>query len=82
MILPEKHLAVEESLFGFGGFLLSLLVEETTVDNLWAEYITAYKSKTYTVSFSFDKFILTIDYLFLIDAIRINERGELARAVG
>ena len=80
MILPKKHLMIEESLFGFGAFLLAQISENISVDDLWKKYRELHKNGIYAVSFSFDKFILTIDYLYVIGAISINEKGEIYNA--
>lgn len=77
MILPRKQLSVSESLFGFGGFLLQQLSTPATVDELWEYYKDSYANKKYAVKFSFDQFIMTLDYLFIIGAIKRNERGLL-----
>ena len=80
MILPRKHLTIGESIFGFGAFLLNNVLEKITVDELWGKYREAYDNNVYPVAFSFDRFILTVDYLFIIGALDINEKGELVRA--
>lgn len=77
MILPRKQLSVSESLFGFGGFLLQQLSVPATVDELWEYYKDSYANKKYAVKFSFDQFIMALDYLFIIGAIKKNERGLL-----
>jgi hypothetical protein len=77
MILPRKQLSVYESLFGFGAFLLAQLTDGKTVEELWEYYKAAYSNKLYEVKFSFDQFIITLDYLFIIGAIRKDEEGVL-----
>lgn len=77
MILPKKQLSISESLFGFGGFLLQKLDTPLTVDDLWEYYKDSYANKKYPVKFSFDQFIMTLDYLFIIGAIQRNEEGVL-----
>lgn len=77
MILPKKHLSINESFFGFGGFLLQKLNTPVSVDELWEFYKDSYSNKKYPVKFSFDQFIMTLDYLFIIGAIRKNEGGLL-----
>uniref|UniRef100_UPI003FF0C5D5 ABC-three component system middle component 6 n=1 Tax=Anaerobutyricum hallii TaxID=39488 RepID=UPI003FF0C5D5 len=77
MILPKKQLSMEESLFGFGGFLLEKLSVPMTVDELWKDYKKDYDSNGYAVKFSFDQYIMTLDYLYIIGAIRRDERGLL-----
>lgn len=77
MILPRKQLSVNESLFGFGAFLLVQLKDGKTVEELWEYYRNAYSNKLYEVKFSFDQFITALDYLFIIGAIRKDEEGVL-----
>ena len=71
MILPKKQLSLSESLFGFGAFLLQQLDTPTTVDDLWEYY------KKYLIKFTFDQFIMALDYLYIIGAIKQDERGML-----
>lgn len=77
MILPKKQLSLNESFFGFGAFLLEHINSPTSVDELWRYYKDSYESKKYPVKFSFDQFIMALDYLFIIGAIKENERGLL-----
>lgn len=77
MILPKKQLSLNESFFGFGAFLLEHINSPISVDELWRYYKDSYESKKYPVKFSFDQFIMTLDYLFIIGAIKENERGLL-----
>lgn len=77
MILPKKHLSISESLFGFGGFLLQKLETPMTADELWECYKDSYSNKKYPIKFSFDQYIIALDYLFIIGAIKKNEGGLL-----
>ncbi|MCM1234633.1 MAG: hypothetical protein NC124_21300 [Clostridium sp.] len=77
MILPKKQLSLSESLFGFGAFLLQQLDTPTTVDNLWEYYKDSYANKKYLIKFTFDQFIMALDYLYIIGAIKQDERGML-----
>lgn len=77
MILPEKHLSLDESLFGFGAYLLDKIGKNSSIDHLWRSYLSDYKNNIYSVKFTFDQYIITIDYLFAINAIEINQKGEL-----
>ncbi len=81
MILPKKHLDLSESIFGFGAFLLQQLQKPMTVEALWEYYRTAYYNHRYPVKFSFDQYIITLDYLFMIDAIKKSEEGMLVYAI-
>lgn len=49
--ITKKQLSMEESLFGFGGFLLEKLSVPMTVDELWKDYKKDYDSNGYAVSF-------------------------------
>ena len=75
MILPKKQLSLSESFFGFGAFLLEKLKSPTSVDDLWLYYKNAYERKKYIVKFSFDQYLVTLDYLYMIEAIKDTEKG-------
>lgn len=77
MILPKKHLSLDESLLGFGAYLLDNIGKKSNIDRLWRSYLNDYKNNIYSVKFTFDQYIITIDYLFAINAIEINQKGEL-----
>lgn len=73
MILPKKHLSIHESLIGFGGFLLTQLQQPLDVDSLWERYNNAYSKLKYPVKFTFDEFIIALDFLYMIGAIKSNK---------
>lgn len=77
MILPKKQLSINESFFGFGAFLLQQLSSPISIDDLWGYYKDSYSNKKYSVKFSFDQFVMALDYLYIIGAIQENERGLL-----
>lgn len=77
MILPKKQLSVNESYFGFGAFLLQKLNEPVSTEELWEYYKDSYTNKKYPVKFSFDQFVIALDYLYIIGAIKTDERGLL-----
>ncbi len=77
MILPKKQLSLSESLFGFGAFLLQKLDTPASMDDLWDYYKDSYTNKKYLIKFTFDQFIMTLDYLYIIGAIKQDERGML-----
>lgn len=81
MVLPKKHISFEESLFGFGAYLLSYISITISIDELWKKYLNDYNNCEYHIKFNFDQFIVTIDYLFAIGAIEMNETGELKYAI-
>ena len=77
MILPQKHLKLSESLFAIGGYILGILKEPLTVDELWVKFHNVIILSNPEINCSFDKFILSIDYLFVINLIDANEKGEI-----
>lgn len=78
MILPKKQLSINESIFGFGAFLLQYLEKPISTDELWEQYKDSYTNKKYSVKFSFDQFIMALDYLYIIGAIKESEGGLLS----
>ncbi|GAB6385728.1 ABC-three component system middle component 6 [Enterococcus cecorum] len=77
MFLPKKQLSLYESYFGFGAFLLRKISKINRIEDLWEEYLLCYKNREYPVKFTFNQFVVTLDYLFMIQAIRLNEEGEI-----
>jgi hypothetical protein len=77
MILPTKHIRIAESLIGLSSFVLSTIKQPMPLEQIWEEYQKQYKSKKYPAYHSFDNLILTIDYLYMIDAIDLNPHGQV-----
>lgn len=74
MILPTKHLSVEESLLGSGAVVLKELTRPQTISRLWD------RLRNNSVIGNFSRFSLTLDFLFLIGAIDISD--NLVRRIG
>ena len=72
MILPSKTCSLSNSLLGFGTVILELLTSPTTVTSLWE------KVRNNEQQISFEKFILTLDLLYLLDIIEFDQ-GLLRR---
>jgi len=79
MILPQKHIKLSESVFGLGGFLLNLLNSPKDIDKLWAEYEKGVKKGNFKKMHTFDNFLLSLDFLFIIGAINISQEGKLKK---
>lgn len=73
MIMPTKHLLPSDSLLGTGGRVLALLRGPRSTAALWHAVQEQGGIAT------FDRFVLTLDLLFLMGAIDIN--GGLIRRV-
>jgi len=72
MILPSKHISVENSILGVGAVILAHLGRPTTVSSLWEELRSLPEISTY------ERFILGLDLLYMIEVIEIRE-GTLRR---
>ncbi len=72
-LLPKKHVSLELSLIGFGAQLIELLDEEMLSDELWDKYI----KQDVIVVHSYDEFILTLDFLYMIGGIDMKDGGRL-----
>jgi hypothetical protein len=66
MILPNKITSVDKSLLGIGAKLLKILNAPLTVSQLWD-----ISKKSLSLN-SFQYFILTLDFLYTIGAIRFE----------
>ncbi|MCY4277779.1 MAG: hypothetical protein OXE81_08105 [Gammaproteobacteria bacterium] len=80
MILPTKHIRAERAIIGIGGRLLELLHEPMTVSTLWDALRKRRSIEAPNAPISYDWFILTLDFLFMIGAVEI-QRGLLSRTV-
>jgi hypothetical protein len=72
MILPDRNILLSHSLLGMGAQLLSHLKSNHTVSSLWD------KTRNSKEINSFEKYILTLDLLFIMDLIEFRE-GLLRR---
>jgi len=72
MILPDKNILLSNSLLGMGAGLLAELKAPQTVSSLWE------KVRIYGDIHSYEKYILTLDLLFLLNLIQF-EAGVIKR---
>jgi len=72
MILPNKTCSLSNSLLGLGSTILEDLSHPTTVSNLWD------RIHSNDPQIPFDKFILTVDLLYLIKVVELED-GLLRR---
>lgn len=79
MILPQKHIKLSESYFGFGGFLLQFIDKPIAIDTLWDSFQEVNDTAEFPTYHSFDSFLLTINYLYIIGAINQDARGYIYR---
>lgn len=67
MILPDKNIKLEYSLLNCGALILKELSEPQTISLLWD------KVKKYDPLINYERFLLTLDFLFLIRAIAFSD---------
>ena len=80
MILPSKQLQPERALVSVGAELLARLKEPQTVSSLWDQMRRERGTGNSQPPIGYDWFILTLDLLFLMDAITF-EQGVIKRRV-
>ncbi len=79
MIMPKKHISLSESYIGLGAFVLETLSSPLTLDSCWDQIYNSYiKTGIISKKHSFDNFILTLDLLYALNAININEEGAMS----
>lgn len=72
MILPDKNIKLEYSLLNCGALILDEIREPKTISLLWEQV------KQKETLDNYEKFVLTLDFLFIINAIKLNN-GFLER---
>jgi hypothetical protein len=79
MILPTKHIRPDRALLTVGANLLGCLEEPMTVSRLWDEIRTRRGGAVEPAPINYDWFILTLDLLYMVEAIEF-ERGLIRRS--
>lgn len=79
MILPTKGITPDRSILSVGSDLLDLLDSPQSVSNLWSRYFNFRKQMGLERPVNFDWFVLTLDFLFSIGAIDLDDRGRLVK---
>ena len=70
MIMPAKHINFSESFLGLGSYILQNLNEPKSVDELWQNYQQDLQNGLYFAKHSFDNLIMTLMFLYSIDAVK------------
>ncbi len=79
MILPSKHLSQDRALLTVGARILQHMEQPKTASSLWEEILRQDRRSSH-LSLSYDGFVLTLDFLFMIRTIEMEE-GILSRKV-
>ena len=80
MILPTKRIAQDRALSAIGGQILAHLSEPKTVSRLWDEIKRARNPRHGFAPVSFDWFVLSLSFLYVVKAIELD-RGKIQRPV-
>jgi hypothetical protein len=73
MITPTKGVRPERSLLYIGGQVLSDLSEPTTVSGAWEALARRRKDQGQEATLTFDWFVLALDLLFALGAIKLTD---------
>lgn len=70
MILPTKHIANERSLLGVGADIIAIIQKRPeTISSIWNKI----RQKKKRTPISYRWFILSLDLLYIMDAIKIEQ---------
>lgn len=73
MIMGNKIVKVEDAFITMGGYILSILKnKELQIDSLYSKF-----SESYPKKISFEQFTYAIDFLFMINKIKIKHDDVL-----
>jgi hypothetical protein len=76
MILPTKYLPTDRALLSIGSEIISCLSEPLTITEAWSRFRERRAISSAASVVSFDWFVLSLNLLFALSAIRF-ENGEL-----
>lgn len=79
MLMPKKHINLSESLIGIGGFILNIVKNKRkTIDTIIKDVEKLMNNKKNKKIYNnIDNIILSIDYLYSIGTIDIDEKGRI-----
>lgn len=79
MILPNKYATLSQSYLGISAMILDVVSEnKITIERLWDKFEKQYIfKKSFNHIPSYQKFLLTLDFMYLSKMINFNEEGEI-----
>jgi len=79
MILPDKYVSNSESLLGISSFILSCLKGKSLpIEMIWNDFRKKYiNTKKLKNPPTYQKFILTINFMFMVGMINYSENGMI-----
>jgi len=69
MLMPTKHIRIDNALIGVGAEILALLDNEKTISKLFYD-LQAERQDKELATIHFDWFLLALSFLFTIGAVR------------
>lgn len=73
MILPTKYLNSDETLLGVGNFIIKNVSSNVSLSTLWE------RVKKNENVYSFERFLLALDMLFIIGIIDLDNENNIIR---
>ncbi|MER6717656.1 MULTISPECIES: ABC-three component system middle component 6 [Streptomyces] len=80
MILPTKGIPADRALLTIGAQIIKELDEPSTVSGLWHLVRSGRAQTEWSTPLTFDWFVLALDLLFAVGAIRSGPANTLRRA--
>ena len=81
MLLPDKHVTLSESTLGLGAFVLGILREPMSPDEIHAQVMMASQEGTLPARHDFDGVIRSVLFLYAVGTVEATEEGEVRRCV-
>ncbi len=73
MIMPNKYIKEEDTLLGASAVIFENLVNAQTISELWDN---VHDDESI---YNFERFILSLDLLYLLNIIELNKNDEIMR---
>lgn len=78
MILPNKYVSNSESLIGLSALILNVIGKKSmSLDKLWKAFEKKYGTKRLNNPPTYQKFILTLNLMFMLGMINYTAEGEI-----
>ena len=81
MLLPDKHVSLGESTLGLGAFVLDVLRQPMSPDEIHARVMMAFQSGELPARHDFDGVVRSILFLYALGAVDVTETGDVHRCV-
>lgn len=79
MLMPSKHLRLDESVLGLGAIALTCLRTARSFDDLWMLYAKKLTARGLGAAADVELFSLVLDWLFLSGSIEGDGKGGVRK---